>query len=133
MGLEFWADWCIQLAFLIFTLLPRAFFVSVSGVRKGLVVVQSLTHAQLFVTPWTITLQVPLSMGFPGQEYWSGLPSPSPGDLPDRGFEPRFPALQTDSLPTDLQEKPYVCVWGGGVADRNAIIKLCINYTAERC
>ena len=93
MGLEFWADWCIQLAFLIFTLLPRAFFFSVSGVRKGLVVVQSLTHAQLFVTPWTVTLQVPLSMGFPRQEYWSGLPSPSSEDLPNPGIEPASPAL----------------------------------------
>ena len=44
----------------------------------------------------------PLSMGFSRQEYWSGLPFPSPGDLPDPGIEPRSPALQADSLPTDL-------------------------------
>ena len=42
-------------------------------------------------------------MGFPRQEYWSGLPFPSPGDLPDPGIEPRSPALQADSLPTELQ------------------------------
>ena len=65
-------------------------------------------------TPWIGNLPGCLSMGFSRQEYWSGLPSPSPGDLPDRGFEPRFPALQADSLPTDLQEKPYVCVCVGG-------------------
>ena len=46
--------------------------------------------------------QVPLSMGFSRQEYWSGLPFPSPGDLPDPGVEPESPALQADSLPTEL-------------------------------
>ena len=45
-------------------------------------------------------------MGFPRQEYWSGLPFPSPGDLPNPGVEPGFPALQADSLPTELQDKP---------------------------
>ena len=52
-----------------------------------------------FVTLWTIACQAPLSMGFPKQEYWSGLPFPSLGDLPDLGIEPGSPALQTDSLP----------------------------------
>ena len=45
------------------------------------------------MTPWTIAQQVPLSMGFPRQEFWSGLPFPSPGDLPDPGMEPKSPAL----------------------------------------
>ena len=54
------------------------------------------------VTPWTVARQAPLSMGFSKQEYWSGLPFPSPGDLPDPGIEPRSPALQTDALPTEL-------------------------------
>ena len=49
----------------------------------------------LFATPWTVAYQAPLSMGFSRQEYWSGLPFPSPGDLPDPGIEPRSPALQT--------------------------------------
>ena len=53
-------------------------------------------------TPWTIALQVPLSVGFSRQEYWSGLPYPSPGDLPDPGIKPRSPALQANSLPTEL-------------------------------
>ena len=44
-------------------------------------------------------------MGFPRQEYWSGLPFPSPGDLPDPGIEPRSPALQAESLPTELGGK----------------------------
>ena len=45
-----------------------------------------LSRVQLFVTPWTVAQQAPLSMGFPRQEYWSGLPLPSPGDLPDPGL-----------------------------------------------
>ena len=49
-----------------------------------------LSHccAQLFVAPWTIACQAPLSMGFPRQKYWSGLPFPPPGDLPNKGIEP---------------------------------------------
>ena len=50
------------------------------------------------VTPWTVAHQVPLSMRFSRQEYWSGLPCPSPGGLPDPGIEPGFPTLQADSL-----------------------------------
>ena len=52
----------------------------------------------LFGTPWTLAHQAPLSMGFTRQEYWSGLPFPSPGDLPDPGMEPGSPALQADSI-----------------------------------
>ena len=58
------------------------------------------------VTPRTVACQAPLPMGFSRQEYWSGLPFPSPGDRPDPGIEPRSPALQADSLPTELQGKP---------------------------
>ena len=54
------------------------------------------------VTPWTIALQAPLSMGFSRQEYWSGLPFLSPGNLPDPGIQSRSPALQADSLSTEL-------------------------------
>ena len=53
-------------------------------------------------TPWTVARQAPLSMGFSRQEYWSGLPFPSPGDLPDPGIETRSPALQANSLLTEL-------------------------------
>ena len=56
-------------------------------------------------TPWTAARQAPLSMGFSWQKYWSGLPFSSPGDLLDLGIEPRSPALQADSLPTELQGK----------------------------
>ena len=56
-------------------------------------------------TPWTIARQAPLSMVFSRQEYWSGLPFPSPGNLPDPGIKPGSPALQADSLLTELQGK----------------------------
>ena len=59
--------------------------------------VKSLSRVRLFVTPGTAAHQVPLSMGFSRQEYWSGLPFPSPGDLPDPRIEPRSPALQADA------------------------------------
>ena len=60
-----------------------------------------LSHVQLFATPWTVAYQVPPSMGFSRQEYWSGLPFPFPGDLPDPGIKPRYPALQTGTLPSE--------------------------------
>ena len=62
---------------------------------------------QTLVTPWTVACQAPLSMGlFPRQEYWSGVPFPSPWDLPHSGIELRSPALQADSLPSELPGKP---------------------------
>ena len=57
---------------------------------------------------WTVAHQAPLSMGFSRQEYWSELPRPSPGDLPDPGIEPRSLALQADSLPFELPGKPII-------------------------
>ena len=60
---------------------------------------------QTLATPWNVAYQDPLSVGFSRQEYWSGLPFPSPGDFPNPGTEPRSPALQADSLMTDLQGK----------------------------
>ena len=63
--------------------------------------VKSLSCVRLFVTPWTVAYKAPLSMEFSRQEYWSGLPFPSPGDLPDPGIEPWSPALQTDTLPSE--------------------------------
>jgi len=59
-----------------------------------------------FVTPWTAAHQTPLSMGFPKQEYWSGLPFPSPGDLPDPGIEPRSPAWAGGFFTTEPPGKP---------------------------
>ena len=58
------------------------------------------------LSPWTIVHQVPLSMGFSRQESWSGLPFPSPEDLPDSEIEPRSPSFQADSLLSEPPEKP---------------------------
>ena len=68
--------------------------------------VKLLSPVWLFATPWTVAYQVPPSMGFSGQECWSGLPFPSPGDLPNPGIKPRSPALQADALPSEPPGKP---------------------------
>ena len=60
--------------------------------------VKSLGHVRLFPTPWTVAYQAPPSMEFSRQVYWSGLPFPSPGDLPNPGIEPGSPTLQADAL-----------------------------------
>ena len=65
-----------------------------------------LSRLWLYATLWTIARQAPLSMEFSRQEYWSGLPFHSPGDLPNPGNEPEFPVLQEDSLLTELRGKP---------------------------
>ena len=68
--------------------------------------VKSLSHVQLFANPGTVAYQASLCMGFSRQENWSGLPFPSPGDLPDPGIEPRFPTLQADALLSDPPGEP---------------------------
>ena len=70
-----------------------------AGIKK--VKVKSLSRVQLFVTPWTVAYKAPPSMGFSRQEYWSGLPFPSPGDLPHPGIEPGSPALQAVALTSE--------------------------------
>ena len=67
---------------------------------------KSLSRVQLFGTLWTVAHQAPPSMGFSRQEYWSGLPFPSPGDLPNPGIEPRSSALQADALTSEPPGKP---------------------------
>ena len=80
----------------------------------------SLSHVRLFVTPWTVAYQAPPSMGFSREEYWSGLPFPSPGGLPDPGIEPGSPTFQADALTAEPPGKqpgiklmpPAVEAWG---------------------
>ena len=62
---------------------------------------KSLSRVRVFATPWTVAYQASLSMEFSRQEYWSGLPFPSPGDFPDPGIEPGSPVLQADALPSE--------------------------------
>ena len=70
------------------------------------------------MTPWTVACQAPLSMGFPKQEYWSGLPFPSPGNLLNPGIEPGSPALQVDSLLTEPPGLTYPYYKGDGQGSR---------------
>ena len=65
--------------------------------KKGKLV----SRVRLFATPWAVAYQAPPSMEFSRQEYWSGLPFPSPEDLPDPGIESGCPALQADTLPSE--------------------------------
>ena len=78
-------------------------------------------------TPWTISCQAPLSMGFSRQQNWSGFPFPSPGDLSDPGIKPRSPALQTDSLPTELQGKLHISV------STPFLLYACLEITQSTC
>ena len=74
-------------------------------------VLTRFSRVRLFATLWTVARQAPLSMGFSRQEYWSGLPCPPPGDLPDPGIEPKspvVPALQVDSLPLRHWASPWI-------------------------
>ena len=68
--------------------------------------VKSLSRVYFFSTPWTVAYEAPPSMEFSRQEYWSGLSFSSLGNLPDPGIEPGSPALQADSLPSELLWKP---------------------------
>ena len=81
-------------------------FCSFPGYSLVLLLLQSISCVQLFAAPWVIAYQAPLSMKFPRQEYWSGLPFPFLGDLPNPGIEPVSPALQADSLPLSQQGSP---------------------------
>ena len=74
---------------------------------------KSLSRVRLFSTLWTVAHQTPPSMGFSRQEYWSGLPFPSPGDLPEPGMELECPELQAEALPSEPPGKPiqmYTCL-----------------------
>ena len=95
----------------------RSYCWSCSWSRGLKVKVKSLSRVQLFVTPWTIAYQAPPSMGFSRQEYWSGLPFPSPGDLPNPGIEPGSPAFQADTLTSEPPGKPKMENQGRGHLD----------------
>ena len=79
-----------------------------------------LSRVWLFVTPWTVAHQAPPSMEFSRQEYWSGLPFPSPGDLPDPGIEPRSPASQANTLTSEPVLKPHV------ISSDRPMLQLCV-------
>ena len=74
--------------------------------RYGVCVPSCFSLVRLYAILWTVACQAPPIMGFSNQEYWSGLPYPPPGDLPDPGIKPISPALQADSLPSKVPGKP---------------------------
>ena len=92
--------WSTEKSFLCWAVCSH--YLAISWKVKG----KSLSRVRLFATPWTGAYQAPPSMGFSRQEYWSGLPLPSPGDLPNPGIKPRFSALQADTLPYKPPGKP---------------------------
>ena len=90
--------------------------ISFSKAWKWKVKVKSLSCVRLLATPWTAAYQAPPSMGFSRQEYWSGLPFPSPGDRLYTGIEPGSPALYADALPSEPPGKStyihmYIHTW----------------------
>ena len=91
---------------------------------------ESLSHVWLFATPWTVAQQAPLSMGFSRQEYWSGLPCPPPGGLPNQGIQPRSPLLQLDSLPSEPPGNP-MNTRVGSLSLLQRVVCVCVHtYTA---
>ena len=91
-----------------------------------------MSDVRLFVTPWTVAYQAPLSMGFSRQEFWSGLPFPSPGDLPDPGIEPRSPALQADALPSEPPGKPRILLYHAPTNGRLGLSVLVLQKMREQ-
>ena len=85
---------------------PSTGFASNHHIWKWKVKVKSLSCVRLFATPWTVAHQPPPSMEISRQEYWSGLPFPSPGDVPNPGIEPMSPTLQADTLAPEPPGKP---------------------------
>ena len=85
-----------------------------------------------FANTWTVAHQAPLSMGFSRQEYWSGLPFPSPGGLTDTGIKPGSPALQADSLPSESPGKPINHCSSAKILNNCRLKILChlFNYSA---
>ena len=81
-------------------------FFTHSSVGGRVVLINRSVTSDSFEIPWTVAHPAPLSVGFPRQEYWPGLPLPSPGNLSDPGIESTSPALKEDSLPLSHLESP---------------------------
>ena len=102
--------------------------------HSGQCVLSHFSHVQLFATLWTVAHQTPLSMGLLRQEYWSGLPFPSPRNLPDPGIELGSPALKANSLPSEPPGKPRA---NGGtcqsISGRQATLSLVRGEGRSHC
>ena len=98
------------------------------------------SHVWLFGTLWNVACQAPLSVGFSRQEYWSGLPIPPPGDLPDPGIKPTSPALAGRFFTTEPPGKPLRYNWGitvvrsfGKIGRSPDFLEMCNPYLREKC
>ena len=100
------SDLIICVFFLSLFSFPLSLCIMPSVFQTWKLKVKSLSRVRLFATPWTVAHQALPSMVFSRQEYWSGLPFPSPGDLPDPGIEPRSPTLEADTLTSEPPGKP---------------------------
>ena len=98
---------CIYLQLIQFTVQPKPTQHFKAAMHAS---VCTLSQICLSVTPWTVARQAPLSMGFSAQEYWSRLPFPPPGDLPDSGIEPACPALAEGFLTTEPPGEPKAAI-----------------------
>ena len=87
----------------------------------------SRSRVRHFATPWTVAHQAPPSMGFSRPEYWSGLPFPSPGDLPNPGIEPRSPSFQAEALTSGSPGKPHPLGWARNSRSKRALLGLTIH------
>ena len=97
-------DFCVLFSFYYHTTAGAGIKISMHLKKEKKV--QSFSSDQLFATPWTVAYQPPPSMGFSRQGYRSGLPFPSPGDLPDPGIKLESPAFQADALTSEPPRKP---------------------------
>ena len=123
--------------------MPEVIDISPSSVDSSLCFIQPGVHGvlahsaqllsclQRFATPWAVAYQTSPSMGFSRQEYWSGLPFSSPGDLPHPGIKPRSPTLQTDTLPSEPPGKPSWQINGEVMEIMRDFISLGSKITAD--
>ena len=104
---------CVKEAWVQFSVTPFLVLPAVSSFMLQLLcsLAQLLSHVWFFCDPVDCTYQAPLSVGFSRQKYWSGLPFPSPGDLPDPGIEPESPAWQAGPLPSEPPERPPTVIY----------------------
>ena len=96
------------------------------GFHNPISSLQLLSCVRLFVTPWTATFQTPLNMGFYRQEYWSGLPCPPPGGLPNPGIEPTSlmsPASTSRFFTTSTSWEARICLWASFVAQQETPVQ----------
>ena len=103
---EFVADMLMDFYLISFSITMLQVPQNVSNILKTLLLFSCWAVSDSFGTPWTVVCQAPLSVAFPRQEYWNGLPFPSLGDLSNPGIKPTSPPLETDSLPLSHRGSP---------------------------